>query len=127
MTSIPWRVGETSPGIGVMGLDGGLFFATAEAFDERVRGLITGDQPVHALVIDLEGVGFIDSQGAAKLTEIRDLTEAEGVTLRLARLGPRVRKVLDAEGLLDSVGADHVHGNVHRAVEAQRTVDGGHG
>ncbi|TDE95173.1 sulfate permease [Occultella glacieicola] len=110
---------ETFPGIGVIRLDGGLFFATAEAFDERIRGLLTGDQPLTALVLDLEGVGFIDSQGAAKVTEIRDLTEAEGVTLRLARVKPHVLNVLRAQGVLDRVGADHVHGNVHRAVEAQ--------
>jgi sulfate permease, SulP family len=110
---------ETFPGIGVIRLDGGLFFATAEAFDERVRGLLNGAQPLTGLVLDLEGVGFIDSQGAAMLTEIRELTEAEGVTLRLARVKPQVLTALDAEGVLDRIGADHVHGNVHRAVEAQ--------
>ncbi|MFF2369224.1 SulP family inorganic anion transporter [Agromyces sp. NPDC058110] len=110
---------ETFPGIAVVRLDGGLFFATAEAFDERIRELISGDPPVTALVLDLEGVGFIDSQGAAKLTEIRDLTEAEGIALRLARVKPSVGTVLGAQGLLERIGADHVHGNVHRAVEAQ--------
>jgi anti-anti-sigma factor len=110
---------ETFPGIGVIRLDGGLFFATAEAFDERIRELMSGDQPLTALVLDLEGVGFIDSQGAAKLTEIADLAVTEGVTLRLARVKPRVLTVLEAQGVLDGIGADHVHGNVHRAVEAQ--------
>jgi anti-anti-sigma factor len=116
---------ETFPGIGVIRLDGGLFFATAEAFDERIRQLLTGDQPLAALVLDLEGVGFIDSQGAAKLTEIHDLTRAEGVALRLARVKPRVLHVLEAQGLLDRIGADHVHGNVHRAVEAQLAARAG--
>ena len=110
---------ETFPGIGVIRLDGGLFFATAEAFDERIRELMNGDQHLTGLVLDLEGVGFIDSQGAAKLTEIADLADTEGVTLRLARVKPRVLAVLEAQGVLDGIGADHVHGNVHRAVEAQ--------
>ena len=110
---------ETFPGISVMRLDGGLFFATAEAFDERIRGLLAGDEPVTALVLDLEGVGFIDSQGAAKLSEIHDVAVAEGVTLRLARVKPHVLSVLSAQGVVDEVGTDHIHGNVHRAVEAQ--------
>jgi len=110
---------ESFPGICVIRLDGGLFFATAEAFDDRIRDLVTVDPPLTALVLDLEGVGFIDSQGAAKLTEIVDLTGAEGITLRLARVKPRVLAVLDAQGVIDGIGADHVHGNVHRAVEAQ--------
>jgi SulP family sulfate permease len=29
--------------------------------------------------------------------------------------------VLEAQGILDRIGADHLHGNVHRAVEAQRS------
>ena len=33
---------ETFPGIAVLRLDGGLFFATAEALENRVRGLLDG-------------------------------------------------------------------------------------
>ena len=109
---------ETFPGIAVLRMDGGLFFATAEALEERVRELAQdGDQ--RALVLDLEGVNFIDSQGAAKVTEIHELTEANGVTLRLARVKPQVFAVLQADGIIDRIGADHIHGNVHRAVEAE--------
>ena len=38
-----------------------------------------------------EGVDFVDSQGAAKLAEIHELMQSDGVTLRLARLKPQVR------------------------------------
>ena len=111
---------ETFPGIAVLRLDGGLFFATAEALEDRVREL--GDDGGHAraLVLDLEGVNFIDSQGAAKLTEIHELdARPTASTLRLARVKPQVLAVLEADGVVDRIGADHIHGNVHRAVEAQ--------
>jgi sulfate permease, SulP family len=109
---------ETFPGIAVLRMDGGLFFATAEALEDRIRELAQdGDQ--RALVLDLEGVNFVDSQGAAKVTEIHELTEADGVELRLARVKPHVYAVLEADGIIDRIGADHIHGNVHRAVEAQ--------
>ena len=110
---------ETFTGIAVLRMDGGLFFATAEALEDRVRGLAEEGLDRRALVLDLEGVNFIDSQGAAKVTEIHELTEADGVTLRLARVKPQVLAVLRADGIIDRIGADHVHGNVHRAVEAQ--------
>jgi SulP family sulfate permease len=114
---------ETFPGIVVLRLDGGLFFATAEALEDRVRALVdAGDQP-HALVLDLEGVNFIDSQGAAKLAELHGLGAADGITLRLARLKPHVRTVLEADGILGLIGADHIHGNVQRAVRAQLADD----
>jgi SulP family sulfate permease len=110
--------GETIPGITVLRLDGALFFATTEALEDRVRGL-AADADRHALVLDLAAVTFIDSQGSAKLTEIHELTEAQGVALRLAAVKPRVRAVLEADGVVDRIGADHIHGNVHRAVDAQ--------
>jgi sulfate permease, SulP family len=110
---------ETFPGIAVLRLDSGLFFATAEALEDRVRQLAEDGPRGRALVLDLEGVNFIDSQGAAKLTEIQQLTEADGITLRLARVKPQVLAVLQADGVVDRIGTDHIHGNVHRAVEAQ--------
>jgi len=110
---------ETFPGIAVMRLDGGLFFATAEALEDRIRGLTDEDGELRALVLDLEGVNFIDSQGSSKLTELHELTEAGGVSLRLARVKPHVLAVLRTDGVVDLIGADHIHGNVHRAVEAQ--------
>jgi SulP family sulfate permease len=110
---------ETFPGIIVLRVDGGLFFATAEALEDRIRALAEDGDRRRALVLDLEGVNFVDSQGAAKVTEIHQLTEADGVTLRLARVKPQVLAVLQADGTVDRIGADHIHGNVHRAVEAQ--------
>ncbi len=114
---------ETFAGITVLRLDGGLFFATAEALENRVRALTDDDRELRTLVLDLEGVNFVDSQGASKLTEIHQLTQAADVTLRLARVKPNVRAVLEADGIVDRIGADHIHGNVHRAVEADLAAD----
>ena len=82
---------ETFPGIAVLRLDGGLFFATAEALEDRVRELADADPPLHALVLDLEGVNFVDSQGAAKLAELLELTDADGVDA-----APRARQAARA-------------------------------
>ena len=71
------------------------------------------------LVLDLEGVNFVDSQGAAKVTEILELREGEGVGLRIARVKPQVLAVFEADRILERIGADHIHGNVHHAVEAE--------
>ena len=108
---------ETFEGIVVLRLDGGLFFATAEALENRIRDLV--DERVRALVLDLEGVNFVDSQGVAKLTEIHEFLQADDVGFRLARVKPHVLAVLQADGVVDLIGADHIHGNVHRAVQAE--------
>ncbi len=115
---------ETFPGYAVVRLDGGLFFATGEALEERVRGLaLHADPPLRAVVLDLEGVDFVDSQGAAKVAEILDFAESAGIELRLARLKPAVASVLGRDGVLERLGGERVHGNVHRAVEAQIAAD----
>ena len=38
---------------------------------------------------------------------------------KIARVKPQVLVVLRADGFVERVGTDHIHGNVHRAVEAQ--------
>jgi high affinity sulfate transporter 1 len=115
---------ETFSGIVVLRLDGGLFFATADALEERIRGLVAkGEEPPHAVVLDLEGVDLVDSQGAAKLAEILDFVESLQIELRLARVKPAVALVLEKDGILGRVGRDRLHGNVHRAVEAQLAAD----
>lgn len=102
----------------VIRLDGGLFFATADALEDRVRRMIEVDPVLARIVISFEGVGFVDSQGSASLDELLVLCQQADVELRLARVKPQVRAVLDREGFIDRLGGDHLHGNVHRAVEA---------
>jgi anti-anti-sigma factor len=115
---------ETFPGIAVLRLDSGLFFATAEALDQRLREAIAGNTELHAIVLDLAGVDFIDSQGSAKLAELHQVAVSEDVTFRLARVKPHVIEMLKTDGLLAKIGEDRVHVNVYRAVEAQLKEDG---
>ena len=90
----------------------------------RPRGPGPGGHPrgpgVTGIVLDCGGINFVDSQGSAKLDDVLDLAEDSGVALRLARLKPAVRATLERDGVIERLGADHIHGNVHRAVEAQR-------
>ena len=103
----------------VLRLDGGLFFATSDALEDRIREVALSTPDISGIVLDCEGIDFIDSQGSAKMREILELTEQAGVTLRLARVKPAVRELLRRDGVLDRIGDDRIHGNVHRAVEAQ--------
>ena len=110
---------EQIPGIVVLRLDGGLFFATSDALEDRVREVALSMPDINGIVLDCEGIDFIDSQGSAKLGEVLELTDQAGVSLRLARVKPAVTEVLQRDGLLDRLGKDRTHGNVHRAVQAQ--------
>jgi anti-anti-sigma factor len=110
----------TVPGIVVMRLDSGLFFATAEALDTRIRQVIAETEPpVRCIVLNLEGVDFVDSQGAAKLTELLEAAATEGVVLRLARVKPQVLDVLELDGVAGLYGHGTIHRTLNEAVEAQ--------
>jgi SulP family sulfate permease len=110
---------EQFAGVTVLRLDGGLFFATADALEDRVREVALSAPGSTAIVLDCGGMDFIDSQGSAKMSEILNLTRQAGVTLRLARLKPPVREVLDRDGILGRIGDDKIHGNIDHAVNAQ--------
>jgi high affinity sulfate transporter 1 len=117
---------EFFPGIVVIRLDGGLFFATAEALDERIRSLVQdADPPLRGVLLDMESVDFVDSQGAATLAEILDFADGAGVGLRLARMKPAVAEVLASDGVLERLGEDRVHGSIPLAVEAELAADRG--
>jgi high affinity sulfate transporter 1 len=116
---------EQFAGVTVLRPDGGLFFATADALEDRVREVALSAPGSTAIVLDCGGMDFIDSQGSAKMGEILNLTKQAGVTLRIARLKPPVREVLERDGFLARIGDDKIHGNVDHAVKAQLAVSGG--
>ena len=116
---------ELVPGVVAIRMDGGLFFATSDALEDRVRHLIHATPGLTGIVLDCGGINFVDSQGAAKLGDVVDLAEESGITLRLARLKPSVRATLQRDSILERLGEDHVHGNVFRAVQAQLEATGG--
>jgi SulP family sulfate permease len=109
---IPLLPEDGAPGVAVVRPDGGLFFATADGLHDRLREIVAAsDPPLHAVVLDLEGVNFVDSQGAAKLTELAQLAETQRIALRLARVKDPVHSVLEAEGVQLPI-----HESVHEAV-----------
>ena len=110
---------EQFPGVVILRLDGGLFFATSDALEDRVREVALSTPGITGIVLDCEGIDFIDSQGSAKMGEILELTRQSDITLRLARVKPSVYEILNRDGFLERIGNDRTHGNVYRAVAAE--------
>src|SRR3954451_17649561 len=112
--------GQTFPGVLVLRFMAGLFFATADSLQDRLRQAALADEvePLRVVVIDFGGANFIDSQGAATFKEIVMTGRRHGIDVRVARVQPDVLSVLVAEGAIDAIGADHVHHNLVEAVAA---------
>ncbi|HEY7008295.1 MAG TPA: SulP family inorganic anion transporter [Jatrophihabitantaceae bacterium] len=107
------------PGVVVLRMDGGLYFATADALEDRIRGIVASAPELDGIVLDCGGIDFIDSQGSAKIGEVLRFAGEAGIVVRLARVKPAVSSVLKRDGVLDRLGAGRTHGNVYRAVAAQ--------
>jgi hypothetical protein len=50
------------------------------------------------------------------LKQIVTTSRASGIDVRLARVAPNVLSVLEADGAIDALGADHLHPNLDEAV-----------
>jgi len=115
---------EQFPGVVILRLDGGLFFATSDALEDRIREVALSTTDIRAIVLDCVAIDFIDSQGTAKMREILELTEQAGVTLRLARVKPDVRHLLERDGFVERMGDDRIHDGIAQALGADNDPAG---
>jgi sulfate permease, SulP family len=104
---------RTTDGVLVYRLDAPLIFANS---DVVVDDLQTRARSVHRIVLDMETVYEIDTQGAEALERLaRDLSD-KGVTLVLARPHAPVRELLERLQVTDTFGPDGVFATVEAAV-----------
>ncbi|MFZ4158562.1 SulP family inorganic anion transporter [Streptomyces griseoincarnatus] len=112
------RDGHRIPGVVVLRVEGGMYFANAERIRATVRQA-AGREGTTAVVIDAETVPFIDVSAVRMLDQLAGELEDRGVRLLLARDVGQVREVLRTA----DAGAElrHIHPTVREAVEAART------
>ncbi|MGW8227119.1 MAG: STAS domain-containing protein, partial [Anaerolineales bacterium] len=73
------------------------------------------DPPLHTVVIDFEGVNFIDSQGVDKVSEILDWAARHDIELRLARVKTKVKEYLNRDSVIAKLGEGQIYGNIYEA------------
>ena len=113
------RSARVTPGVVVYRLDDRLFFANARYFKARVReALRAAPTPARWLVFDAEAVTHVDTTGLDALLDLATGLRGDGVTLVLARLRTRMEEDLEAAGVVDAVGPDHLYPSVRAAVDA---------
>jgi|KBSMisStaDraftv2_1062788.scaffolds.fasta_scaffold03038_10 high affinity sulfate transporter 1 len=113
------------PGIVVMRVEAGLFFANADHVREAVRKAAATDG-TRAVVLDAETVAFIDVTAADMLTTLTEELAAEGVVLAVAHDVGQVRDTLSETGAANAIGRN-TYATVDEAIEALAQVDPRHG
>ncbi|MDM4718755.1 sulfate permease [Micromonospora sp. WMMA1363] len=120
------RHGElaTDPRVGIIRMDGPLYFASAQSLKDRVLGLADERKELTAIVLDASAISDIDADGAHALADLRDRTADRGVALHLATVRGPVADLLDRAGMWRALrAAGRVHRDVAAAVAATR-IDG---
>ena len=109
---------ETYPGLVIIRFDGPLYFATANVLRDKVREVTTDvAPPVTMVLIDMEGVNYIDLEGCDMLNEIATNMKHVGVEIHLARVKHEVMALLEKDGVDKNIGRDHIHNKVFEAVQ----------
>jgi SulP family sulfate permease len=110
---------ETYDQLLIIRFDGGMYFVTTEVFVDQLRERVElADPPIDRVVIDFESVNFLDSQGSGELDRLVQAAHDRGISLHFARLKTSARAILDADGVIDRLGAERVHTSVDDAVNA---------
>lgn len=110
---------RTPEGIVVIRLDAPLIFANADALHARIRELVKASEPApRAVVLDLETVSFVDTDGGDVLRVIHDELAEQGIKLAIARLKREGREALRANDVYERIGSDRFFSRVEAAVDA---------
>ncbi len=116
---------ELVPGLLVYRYDSPLFFANAENFHRRLLAALRGTEPPPRwVVLNVEAMVEIDVTAAEVLARLHTELSAQGVVLAMAQVKQDLRRDLDAAGLTDRIGAEHLFPTLPTAVAAFRVGEG---
>ncbi len=83
----------TTPEPGILALDGEIDLHESPQIKEKLQPLITAKLP--QILVDLDGVSYIDSSGLALFIEAMQRVQAYGGKFALCGLRPSVRTIFD--------------------------------
>jgi SulP family sulfate permease len=116
---------ETVPGLVAYRFYAPLFFANADHFKERVRGLVTANRDrVRWFLVDVQAVTEIDVTAAEMLAGLAEELRSRGVALKFARANRPLRSMLAEIGLGEELREATLFPSVHAAIEAFRLAGG---
>jgi len=113
------RPAERSPiqGLEILRLNGPLFFANALRFRNEVRALLSGSNPLKAILINLHANFGIDLSSTDMLLGLVAEAKKTNTEILFAELQDPVRQMFRRSGLLDRIGEDRIFPTVDDGVQ----------
>jgi MFS superfamily sulfate permease-like transporter len=112
---------QLEPGLLIYRYDAPLFFANAENFRTRAMAAVESNpDPVEWFVVNAEANVEVDLTALDALDQLREDLNRRGIVFGMARVTWHLREALQAAGLLDKIGEDHIFMTLPTAVAAYR-------
>ncbi len=109
------------PGLVVYRYDAPLFFANAENFRQRALAAVNDNPgPVKWFLLNAEANVEVDLTALDVLDQLRAELDSRGIVFAMARVKQDLRVMLEAAGLVDKIGEDHIFMTLPTAVQAYR-------
>lgn len=93
-------------------LTGPLFFAATNTFNEA----FAKEEDVETLILSMRAVPLIDLSGIEALHSLHDTLAAQGKSLMLAAMHPKVMRMLERAGLDEIIGKENFFWSADRAI-----------
>ena len=93
-------------------LTGPLFFAATNTFNEA----FAHEEDVDTLILSMRAVPLIDLSGIEALHSLHDTLAAQGKTLMMAAMHPKVMRMLERSGLDEIIGKENFFWSADRAI-----------
>ncbi|MGH3151445.1 MAG: SulP family inorganic anion transporter [Streptosporangiaceae bacterium] len=123
---IPPDVGRTTeqvPGVLVYLIRAPLWYGNAEYIRQRILQVLkSAAEPMHALVLDANGMSDIDYTGVRMLGELITELKQRKVEVVIARSSHLIHRELKRSGILQSLGPDRLCTSVEEAVDTLAAV-----
>jgi SulP family sulfate permease len=110
---------QVEPGLAFYRFCASLYYANATRFTSEILDVtVNADPPLRWLCLASSAMGDVDYSGADALRAVVEELRAEGTTLVLCDVDPEVRRLLDAYGLTEKIGAANIYGTPEDVVAA---------
>jgi SulP family sulfate permease len=109
---------EQTPGMLALRIDAPLYFANTAFLKKIVQTHLAAHPGTLDLILNAEAIGSVDAQAVSTLEEIVEELQQGGLTLWLSGVRGPVRDMLQASGLWEHIGEDHIVESVHEAAQA---------
>ncbi len=108
-------------GVEVYEINGPYFFGAGNRFEEIMATM--GERP-KVRIIRMRKVPFVDSTGIHNLTSLCEMSHAEGISIVLSGVTPRVKATLEKAGFYDIIGEENICGHIDTALKKARKIVG---